>query len=76
MKCAACEQEMVERITELDLRIEDKLYLVKNVKLEECKNCGERAIEPAISENIFNKIKSQKYQLKIVNLPVLELASV
>jgi YgiT-type zinc finger domain-containing protein len=73
MKCAACEQEMVERTTELDLRVENKLYLVSNVKLEECQNCGERLIEPTISEEIFNMIKSHKYKLKTVDLPVLEL---
>lgn len=75
MKCAACEHEMVERITELDLRINDKLYLVNNVKLEECRNCGERAIEPGISEQIFNMIKSNRYEVKPVDLPVVELIS-
>ncbi len=73
MKCAACEQEMIERTTELDLRVENKLYLVNNVRLEECQNCGERVIEPAISEEIFNMIKSHKYKLKTVDLPVVEL---
>jgi|TARA_B100001964_G_scaffold156571_1_gene171991 YgiT-type zinc finger domain-containing protein len=58
VKCEAREHEMAERITELDLRTNDKLYLVNNVKLEECRVCGERAIEPGISEHIFNMIKS------------------
>ncbi|MDR4496842.1 MAG: YgiT-type zinc finger protein [Candidatus Scalindua sp.] len=75
MKCAACEQEMIERITELDLRIENKLYIVNNVKLEECQNCGEKVINPAISEEIFNMIKSHKYKLKTLSLPVVELQS-
>lgn len=75
MKCAACEQKMVKRTTELDLRIDDKLYLVNNVSLEECQNCGERVIEPIISEEIFNMIKSHKYDIKTINLPVVELTS-
>lgn len=75
MKCVACEQNMVERVTELDLRIHDKLYLVNSVKLEECKNCGERVINPEISEKIFNMINSKKYQLKSLDLPVIELTS-
>jgi len=73
MKCAACEQEMIERTTELDLRVENKLYLVKNAKLEECQNCGEKVIAPAISEEIFTMIKSHKYKLKTMDLPVVEL---
>lgn len=73
MKCAACEQKMVERITELDLRINDKLYLVNNVKLEECRNCGERVVNPETSEKIFYMIKSNRYNIKPVELPVVEL---
>jgi YgiT-type zinc finger domain-containing protein len=75
MKCAACEQEMVERTTELDLRVKNKLYLVNNVRLVECQNCGEKVIAPAISEEIFNMIKSHKYKLKTMNLPVVELSA-
>ncbi|MFQ5787689.1 MAG: YgiT-type zinc finger protein [Thermodesulfobacteriota bacterium] len=74
MKCAACEQEMVERTTELDLRVKNKLYLVNNVRLVECQNCGEKVIAPAISEEIFNMIKSHKYKLKTMDLPVVELS--
>ncbi|KHE92337.1 MAG: YgiT-type zinc finger protein [Candidatus Scalindua rubra] len=73
MKCAACEQEMVERTAELDLRVDDKLYLVNNVRLEECQNCGEKVVSPEISEEIFNMIKSHNYKLKTMDLPVIEL---
>ena len=75
MKCAACEQEMVERTTELDLRVKNKLYLVNNVRLVECQNCGEKVIAPAISEEIFNMIKSLKYKLKTMDMPVVELSA-
>ena len=74
MKCAACEQEMVKKITELDLRVNNKLYLVNNVKLDECNNCGEQVIEPEISEKIFNMIKSNSYNVKTVDLPIVELS--
>ncbi len=75
MKCAACKQEMVERVTELDSRVENKLYLVNNVRLEECRNCGEKVIYPTISEEIFNMVKSHNYKLKTMDLPVLELSA-
>lgn len=74
MKCAACEQEMAERVTVLDLRVDDKLYLVNKVRLEECKNCGERVVEPEISEKIFDMIKSHRYHMKTLDLPVIELS--
>ena len=75
MKCAACEQEMGEKTGELDLRIQDKLYLIRNVKFEECQNCGEKVIAPVISEEIFKMIKSHRYKLKTIDLPVVELQS-
>lgn len=75
MKCASCEQQMVEKISELDLRVNNKLYIVNNVKLEECNNCGEQVIDPIISEEIFNMIKSNSYKVKTLNLPVVELST-
>ena len=65
---------LVERTIELDLRVENILYLVNNVRLEECQNCGEKVIAPAISEEIYNMIKSHKYKLKTMDLPVVELS--
>jgi len=35
MKCAACHNEMVKKKGEVDLKIEGKLYLVRNVSYEE-----------------------------------------
>ncbi|MFQ5686328.1 MAG: hypothetical protein ACE5GV_06675, partial [Candidatus Scalindua sp.] len=61
----------IETLNFLDIDI----YLVNNVKLEECQNCGEKVIAPAISEEIFNMIKSQKYKLKTMDLPVVELSA-
>ena len=75
MKCAVCEQNLLKKVTELDLRVNDQLHLIKDVELEECENCGERVIDPAISEKIFNMISSKQYQLKSFDLPVVELAS-
>ncbi len=33
MKCAACYNEMVKKKGEVDLKIEGKLYLVRNISL-------------------------------------------
>ncbi len=35
MKCAACHNEMVKKKGEVGLKIEGKLYLVRNVSYEE-----------------------------------------
>jgi YgiT-type zinc finger domain-containing protein len=72
MKCAACHNEMVKRKGEIDLRIEGKLYLVRNVSYEECPACGERVFSPEISEILFEKIKNKEFVEETINVPVLD----
>ena len=72
MKCAACHNEMVKKKGEVDLRIEGRLYLVRNVFYEECPSCGEKVLSPEISEVLFEKIKNKEFIEQMVNIPVLD----
>lgn len=72
MKCAACHNEMVKNKGEIDLRIEGRLYLVRNVFYEECPSCGEKILSPEISEILFQKIKNKEFVEQMINVPVLE----
>lgn len=72
MKCAACHNEMVKKKGEIDLRIEGRLYLVRNVFYEECPSCGEKILSPEISEILFQKIKNKEFVEQMINVPVLE----
>ncbi len=72
MKCAACNNEMVKKKGEIDLRIEGKLYLVRNVFHEECPSCGENVLSPEISEILFEKIKNKEFVEQMINVPVLD----
>lgn len=72
MKCAACHNEMVKKKGEVDLRIEGRLYLVRNVFYEECPSCGEKVLSPEISEVLFEKIKNKEFVEQMVNIPVLD----
>ncbi len=70
MKCAACHNEMVKKKGEVDLRIEGRLYLVRNVFYEECPSCGEKVLSPEISEVLFEKIKNKEFIEQMINIPV------
>ena len=72
MKCAACHNQMVKKKGEIDLRIEGRLYLVRNVFYEECPSCGEKVLSPEVSEVLFKKIKKKEFIEQMVNIPVLD----
>ena len=72
MKCAACHNEMVKKKGEVDLRIEGRLYLVRNIFYEECPSCGEKVLSPEISEVLFEKIKNKEFIEQMINIPVLD----
>jgi YgiT-type zinc finger domain-containing protein len=72
MKCAACRNKMVKKRGEIDLRINGKLYLVRNVFYEECQACGERVLSSEVSKVLFEKIKRKDFIEEIVKIPVLE----
>ena len=72
MKCVACHNEMVKRKGEVDLRIEGKLYLVRDVSYEECSACGEKILSPEVSQDLFEKIKNRKFVEQTIKIPVLD----
>ena len=72
MKCAACHSEMVRKRVEIDLRIEGKLNLVRDVIYEECQACGERVLSPEVSKALFEKIKKEDFIEEVIKIPVLE----
>jgi len=72
MKCAICHTKLVNKKGEMELRIEGKLYLVREVSFEECPSCGERVLSPEVSQILYEKIKNKKYVEQMIKVPVLE----
>jgi len=72
MKCAACHSEMVHKNGEIDLRIEGRLYLVRNISYDECLSCGEKVLSPKLSQGLFEKIRDGKFIEETVRIPVLD----
>ena len=71
MKCPACGEVLIKKKGEIDLRINGKLYMVREVTFELCPGCGERVLSPEVSQNIFQKIKARKYKEETIKIPVL-----
>ncbi len=72
MKCAICHSNMIKKKGEMELRIEGKLYLVRNVSFDECPSCGERVLSPEVAQILYEEIKNKKYVEKTIKMPVLE----
>lgn len=72
MRCAACGSEIVKRSGEIDLRVHERLYLVRHVCYEECSSCGERVLSPEIAQALFDKIKKGDFIEEAVRIPVLD----
>ena len=72
MKCAVCQNEMVKKKGEIDLRIHGRLYLVRNVFYEECMACGERVLSPEVSQDLYEKVARGEFVEETVSIPVLD----
>lgn len=72
MKCAACHHEMVQKTGEIDLRIEGRLYIAKNVPFEECDACGEKVLPPNIAEDLYEKIERGEFVEEAVKVQILD----
>ena len=72
MKCAVCQNQMHEKLGEIDLRIEGKLYLVKNVSYEECPFCGEKVLTPDVARVLYNKVQKKDFVEQTLRIPVVD----
>jgi len=72
MKCAACHNKMTKKKGEIDLRVDGKLYIVRNLAYEECPVCGEKVLSPNVSEDLFQKVKNGQFQEETIKVPVLD----
>ena len=76
MKCPLCRADMIGvEAGEVELKIEGRLYLVRNVPYEECPLCGERVVSPEVGQRLYDKIKRGEYREEQLTLPVLNGAS-
>ena len=72
MKCAVCQNQMCEKVGEIDLRIEGRLYLVRNVSYGECPSCGEKVLTPDVAKVLYNKVQKKEFVEQTLRIPVVD----
>ncbi len=70
--CYFCGGEVVEKSIELEFRWEGQLYILEEVPVGICQQCGEKYFTAEVSEAIDEAIKSGEVK-RMVNVPVKEL---
>ncbi len=63
---------MSEKVGEIDLRIEGRLYLVRNVSYEECPVCGEKVLPPDVAKVLYNKVQKKDFTEQTLRIPVVD----
>ena len=63
-KCYFCKGKTKIKNLDVDFRWEGKLFVVKNVPVEVCLQCGERYYSAIISKKLDNLVKKQELEGK------------
>jgi len=72
MKCAVCQNQMCEKVGEIDLRIEGRLYLVRSVSYEECPFCGEKVLTLDVARVLYDKVQKKDFVEQTFRIPVVD----
>lgn len=71
-ECFFCKGKTKIKKVDVDFRWGDKLFVVKNVPVEVCSQCGERYYSEEVSKKLDNLVKKQTSQKpqNIIEVPV------
>ena len=73
--CYFCQAKTGIKSVDVDFRWEGKLYVIKNVPIEVCTQCGERYYSAEISKKIDDLVQTEKAPVQTIKVPVLEFTS-
>ena len=71
-KCYFCKGKTKIKNIDVDFRWGDKLYVVKNVPVEVCSQCGEKYYSAKVSKKLDNLVK-KKGSLKTKPQQIIEV---
>ena len=73
-KCYFCKGKTRIKNIDVDFRWENKLFVVKNVPVEVCSQCGERYYSAEVSKKLDNLVKKQELSKirpqRVIEVPV------
>lgn len=72
--CRYCGGEVEERLERLDYRYHGQLFLVENVAVGVCKQCGEKFLRAQVVKQIEAAVSSVKTPVATVSIPVVRVS--
>ncbi|MFQ5804371.1 MAG: YgiT-type zinc finger protein [Candidatus Methylomirabilia bacterium] len=72
--CRYCGGEVEERLDRLDYRYHGQLYLVENVTVGICAQCGEKFLTAGVAKQVEAAVSSMKAPLTTVAIPVVRVS--
>jgi len=70
--CVYCGGEVEERLDRLDYRFHGQLFIIEDVRLGVCSQCGEKFLTAETAKKLENMARSQGEPVKTVAVPVLK----
>ena len=73
--CFHCGGEVEEQVMPRELRWKGKLFVLENVPIGVCRQCGEKFLQPEVSKKIDQILQEEPEPLRIIEVPVYEYES-
>ena len=72
--CFFCGGAVEERLITREYRWKDHLFIVENVPVGVCIQCGEKVIKPEVAKAVDQILQEKRNPAKIIQVPVYEYA--
>lgn len=69
-KCFYCGGEVAEQYLSRELRWQDKWYILEDVPVGVCQQCGEKFLQPEVAKTIDPILQGDKAPLRTLEVPV------
>lgn len=73
--CIYCGGEVLEKKESLDYRYHGQLFIVENVSVGVCNQCGEKFLTAEVSKQLEKAVVSSDKPLKTIVIPVISIAA-
>lgn len=70
--CVYCGGEVLEKLDRLDYRYHGQLFIIEDVRLGVCCQCGERFLTAETATKLENLARTQESPVTTVAIPVLK----
>lgn len=71
--CRYCGGEVEERLERLDYRYHGQLYIVENVTMGVCTQCGEKFLTAKVAKQVEAAVASMRQPVATVPVPVIRV---